>query len=210
MEVILKVSTTLGQVVDQSALLYKVVFLVNANVLNLLLGLTKVDGLLLLNNIGPLGSELLKLVTRVGVVENSKFGSGQPGKVAHLNVTQVEGNQELVVENHTTDPLVVGPATKTRDGADGGDVGEHHDNAATGAGKGLVVGGDLFGADSLVEGLHETVVREDEGIGLSVVRVDVALVSGLKLVRVVGLAIHSFVFRLGTAQCEKRYQETRL
>lgn len=129
----LQFSALLGHVVDKSSLLDEVVLTVDVNVFNLLLGLTQVHGLFLLDQIDPLGSQLLHLVGGVLVVENSEFGTGQPGEVANLNVAKVESNEEFVVENHAANPLVVRPATEARNRGDSGDISEHHDKSTTGA-----------------------------------------------------------------------------
>lgn len=88
---------------------------------------------MLLNHIGPLGIELLSLVASVSVVEDGELGAGHEHKVARLNVTEVKGDQEFVVEDHASDPLVVGPASEAGDRNDSADVAEHKEDATTGA-----------------------------------------------------------------------------
>ena len=129
MEVSLEVRARSCHVVDEGSLLDEVVFTVDVNILNLLLGLAQVHGLGLLNHISPLRSKLSHLVSSVLVVEDGEFGTGQPSEMTNLNVAKIEGNEELVVEDHTTDPLIVRPSAQARNGADGGDVSEHHDEA---------------------------------------------------------------------------------
>lgn len=133
-EVVLELDARVGEEVDHSSLLNEIEFLVKANVLQLLLGVNEVVHLDLLDLVGPLSVELLGLVARVCVVEDGEFGTGHEGKVTGLNVTKIEGDQELVVEDHTSHPLVVGPATEAGDRHNSGDVAEHEDKSTTGAG----------------------------------------------------------------------------
>ncbi len=65
-----------------------------------------------------------------------------------------------MVEDHAADPLIVRPATESRDGVNGSNVEEDEQQAATRAGETFVVRGNLLGADSLEEGLHVVEVRE--------------------------------------------------
>jgi hypothetical protein len=203
-EVVLEVVAAVGEVVNEGALLDEVVLLVDADVLHLGLGVHEVDHLALLGNVSPLAGELLSLVTGVHIVEDGELGTEHEGEVAELNVAEVDSEQVLVMEDHVTDPLVVGPAAKTRDGGDGTNVGEEENESTAGAGEGLVMGGDLLGADSLEEGLHVVVVGEDEGVGISVVGVHVAGGSIAELVGVVTFTIFGFVLRLGPARTQVR------
>lgn len=66
-----------------------------------------------LNNIGPLAAKLLGFISRVDIVEYGEFRTGQPSKVTCFNVAQIEGKEELVMEDHTTNPFIVRPATKS-------------------------------------------------------------------------------------------------
>lgn len=69
--------------------------------------------LLFLNNISPLAAKLLGFISRVDIVEYGEFRTGQPSKVTCFNVAQIEGKEELVMEDHTTNPFIVRPATKS-------------------------------------------------------------------------------------------------
>ena len=130
-EVLLEVQLLIGEVVDKSSLLDVVILGVDADVLHLLLGVSEVSQLLLLGNVGPGACELLSLIARVHIVEDGELGTDEVGEVADLNVTQVEGNQELVMEDHATDPFIVRPAAESRDGVDGADVGEYEKETAS-------------------------------------------------------------------------------
>ena len=112
-EMVFKLCALICQEVDKSSLFYEVVFFVEANILKLIFCESQMSHLLFLNNIGPLTAKLLGFISRVNIVEYCEFGTGQPGKVTCFNVTQIEGEEELVMEEHTTNPFVVRPATKT-------------------------------------------------------------------------------------------------
>ena len=170
-----EVETRVSQEVDESSLLDEIVFVVDANVLDLLLGGSHPGHLDFLSVISPLGDELLGLVTRVGVVEVGELGANKEGEVTHLRDSQVEGNDVLVVEDHTSEPLVVGPGAHARERGDRANVQEKEDKTTAGSAKGLVVRGDLLRADSLEQSLHVEVVREADRVLGRVVGMFVAL-----------------------------------
>jgi len=95
--------------VGQSSLLDEVVLLVNANIFHLFFSVDQPSGLDFFSDISPLVAHLLGLVTRVDVVENGKLGTEQEGEVTGLSVSNVPAHEELVVEDESTEPFVVGP-----------------------------------------------------------------------------------------------------
>ena len=115
---VLQVRPLISQEVNKCTLLHKIVLIVKSHVIHLFLRVSQVNRLLLLTSVGPLRTELLHLIVAVNVVEDGEFGTGQPMEVADLGPTEVETNHELVVEDHASDPLVVGPAAKFGDGGD--------------------------------------------------------------------------------------------
>lgn len=131
MEVIFELVTRVLKEVDHGSLLDEIVLIVETNVLDLLLGVDEVAHLLLFDHICPLRVQLLSLVASVGVVEDGELGAGHEDKVARLNVAQVKGDQEFVMEDHASDPLVVGPASEAGDRNDRADVAEHKENTTT-------------------------------------------------------------------------------
>jgi len=130
-EVLLNIQLLVCQVVNECSLLDEVVLGIDADVFHLLLGVSEMSKLLLLSGVSPHAAELLSLVACVHVVEHGKLGTNEVGEVADFDVTEVESNEELVMEDHTTDPLVVGPATEARDRIDGTDVEEDEKETAS-------------------------------------------------------------------------------
>jgi hypothetical protein len=123
-EVMLNVQLLVCKVVNESSLLNVVVFRVDADVLHLFFGLSQVSELFLLGNISPHTAELLSLISGVDIVEDGELGTDEVGEVSDLNVSEIESEQELVMEDHASDPLVVGPSTETRNGVDSTNVEE--------------------------------------------------------------------------------------
>jgi len=117
-EVVFKFDAAVGEVVDEGTLLDVVVFRVDAGVFHLLLSVDQVAHLDLLSNVSPLGGELSVFVASENIVEDGELGTEHEGEVSELNVAEVDGEEILVVEDHVTDPLVVRPASKARDGGD--------------------------------------------------------------------------------------------
>ena len=67
--------------------------------------------MLFFDDISPLHTKLLGLIASVNVVEDGKLRSNEPGKVSCLDVSQIEGEKELVMPDHVSDPFVVRPST---------------------------------------------------------------------------------------------------
>lgn len=128
MEVIFELVTRVLKEVDHGSLLDEIILIVETNVLDLLFGVYEMAHLLLFDHICPLRVQLLSFVASIGVVEDGKLGTGHEDKVARLNVAQVEGDKEFVVEDHTSDPLVVRPASEAGDRNDRTDVAEHKED----------------------------------------------------------------------------------
>jgi len=148
--------------------------------------------------IDPLGSHLSDLVLGVDVVEDGELGTNHVGEVSGLNNTDVPGDKELVMEDHSTEPFVVGPTAHSGEGGDGSNVEEEEDKSASGTGEGFVMGRNLLGSNSFHEVSQVVVVRVNQGVGFGVVRVDVSGSHGVDFVLVVTLSVKSFVGRLGT------------
>ncbi len=115
MEMLFNIELLVGEIVDQRSLLYEVVLSLDSNVVHLLFGVHEMLGLFLFGNISPHGAELLSLVSRVHVVEHGKLGSEEVSEMSDFDVSEIEGNQELVMPDHTSEPFVVGPSSESRD-----------------------------------------------------------------------------------------------
>ncbi len=82
-------------------------------------------------------------------VKDRELGTNHESKVSNLDPAHVECDEELVMPDHGTEPVVVFPPSETRDGVDGADVEGHEDESSTGAGQGFVMGRYLFGTHGL-------------------------------------------------------------
>jgi len=131
MEVLLQVQLLICEEINERSLFNVVVLGVDADVLELALGVLQVAELLLLCHVGPHVAHLLSLVARVDVVEGGELGPKEEGEMADLNVAQVEGKDVLVVPDHASEPLVVGPSSKAGDSVDTGDVDEQENETAS-------------------------------------------------------------------------------
>ncbi len=188
-----------GKEVLESILFNKVILVVDGQVLHLLFGLNQMLVLGLLNHVIPGGEELGQLVLGVGVVPVGELGSNYKGEVASLNQSQVEAEDVLVVEDHTTNPLVVGPSAKSGKRSDRSNVEEEEDKTASTLRQSLVVRGNLLWPDSLVQNAQVVEVGEDEWVGVAVVGVGVSCLHVLQFVGIVGLSILFLVLGLSPA-----------
>ena len=114
--------------------------------------------------------------------------------MSDLSVTKIEANEVLVVPDHGSEPLVVGPASESGDGVDGSNVEEDEEETPSTSGEGLVVRGDLLGSDGLEQGLHVVEVREHNWVLLRVIRVHVTLLHLFHVGLVVAFAILHLVY----------------
>ena len=79
--------------------------------------------LFFLENISPLLCQLQSLVSRVGVVEDSEFGSKHECKMSIFNKSYKEGKVEVMGVKHTHEPFVVEVATHPGDEDDSRQIG---------------------------------------------------------------------------------------
>lgn len=111
-----------GEEVDQGSLLDELVLLIDPTELELVLGELEVVVLHHLDGVSPLVRELGVLVSGVGVVEHRELGAREESEVLDLDVANVIGEEELVMPNHSSQPVVVLPTAEPRDSVDGSDV----------------------------------------------------------------------------------------
>lgn len=158
MHVTLKLDARVFQEVNKSTLLDELVFLGNANIFHLLFSVNQMLHLELFNGISPLVTELLGLVARVNVVENRELGSQHESEMLSFNVTNVPSKEELVMEDHSTEPFVVRPTSESRQSSNRADVSEEEDKSTSATGERLVMGRNLLGSNGLEESSHVVVV----------------------------------------------------
>ena len=152
----------------------------------------------LFGGVNPLSSHLSDLVLGVDVVEDGELGSNHVGEVSRLNNTDVPSDKELVMEEHSTEPFVVGPTAHSGERCDGSNVEEEEDKSTSRSGEGFVMRRNLLRANSFHEVSQVVVVRVHQGVSFGMVRVNVSLSHGVDFVLVVALSIKSFVSGLGT------------
>jgi len=93
--------------------------------------MNQMSGLFLFYLVNPLVGQLLELVASVDIVEDSELRSEHECEVAGLDETDVPGDQELVVEDHTTEPFVVRPAAHSRDSSNRSNVCKEENKSTT-------------------------------------------------------------------------------
>lgn len=111
MEVLLKVKFFVSQEVNQCSLLYVLIFRVNPEVLHLLFSSSQVSQLFFFSNVSPHGAQLLGLVSSVDIVEVGELGAKEVREMSGFDNTKVPGEDEFVMEDHTSDPLIVRPSS---------------------------------------------------------------------------------------------------
>jgi len=122
MEVGLSIELRVSEEVDESSLLDRFILTVNTVVLKLLLGVSQMLVLDHLDLISPLVTKLTVLIVSVHIVEHGELWTNEVSKVTNLDQTNVECNKELVMPDHSSEPVIVLPTTKSRDGVDRSDV----------------------------------------------------------------------------------------
>ena len=113
MEVGLCIKLRVGEEVNQSSLLDKLVLSINSVVLKLFFGVSQCLVLNHLSLISPLVAKLLVLIVRISIVEDRELGTQEHGEVTNLHLTDVVGNKELMMPDHCSEPVVVLPTSKS-------------------------------------------------------------------------------------------------
>jgi len=194
MEVSLEVESGVDQVVLESSLLNKLVFIMDSHVLDLFLRLLEVLVLLLFDNISPLVHQLLELVLGEHVVEDSELGSGKPSEVSDLNVSNVESKKELMVEDKSSDPFIMVPSSELSNSCDSSNVGSEEDNSSSGSGERLVMRRHLL----RTSGFRDDVPGVEGGgegkrVLLRVVRMNIARIESVIVLLVIASSILGLV-----------------
>jgi len=131
MERSFSVQLAVGKEVHKTSLLDVFVFFINVIILQLLFGVSEMLILSHLCAISPLVGHLHVLVVGVHIVEHRELWTNQSGKVSDLDVTNVKGDEELMMPDHCSEPVVVFPTTHSGDGGDGADIQEEEDEASS-------------------------------------------------------------------------------
>lgn len=113
MEVSLHIKLFVSQIVDQSSLLNEIIFTLKSDIFDLLLRMSQVFVLFFLAHISPHSCELLGFVSGVNIVENCELWTKEVSEVADFSISKVEGNEIFMMPNHTSDPLIVRPSSKS-------------------------------------------------------------------------------------------------
>jgi len=121
-EVSLSVQLGAGKEVDQGSLLNEFVLLINPIVLNLLFGVSQTLVLEHLAVVGPHVGELFVLVFGISIVEYRELWTNNHGIMSDFDKANIVGNQELVMPDHSSEPIVVLPTTESGDGVNRTDI----------------------------------------------------------------------------------------
>lgn len=163
-EVLFQVEFFISEEVDDGSLFYVLILFSNSDVVHLFLGVSEMDGLFFLDVVSPHVAQLLGFVPGVHVVEDSELGTQEVSEMPDLDVTEVESNQVLVVENHSSQPLVVGPPAEPRNRVDCPNVEEEEQKTSSAPGKGFVVRRNLLRSNSVEERLHVVQVGKEQRV----------------------------------------------
>lgn len=102
MEVLFQVKLFISKIVNESSLLYEIILSIESNKFHLLFCVSQVLELLFLSYISPHSKQLLGFISRVNIVKNCEFGTKEVSEVSDFNVTQIKGDQILMMEDHTS------------------------------------------------------------------------------------------------------------
>jgi len=112
-EVSLGIELGVGQEVNECSLFDGFVLFVNSGIFELLFGVSQVLVLDNFNVVSPLITELLVLVVGVHIVEGSEFGTKEVGEMSDLQMTNIQSNEELMMPDHCSEPIVMLPSTES-------------------------------------------------------------------------------------------------
>jgi len=159
--------------IHNSPLLDEFIFLINSVIFQLFFGVSQMSILLQLNAIGPLICHLLEFVVGVDIIEYWELWTEEEWEMSGLDESNVEGNKELVMPDHSSEPVIVFPSTKSGNGVDWSNVQEHEQKSSSRSGKWFVVWWNLFWTNGLEELLHVVCVRKIDWWSIAVVWVNI-------------------------------------
>lgn len=192
-EVSFNIELFVSQVIDQCSLFNEIIFSLKSYIFHLLLCVSHVLHLFLFWNISPHCCELLGFVSGVNVIENSELGTKEVSEVADFSISKIESDKIFVMPDHTSEPFVMWPPSKSGNGVDCSNVEENKQKSSSASGKSLVVRRDLLWANSLEQGFHVVEVREHNWVFIGVIWMNVSLFHSLDVLLVVSLSVFSFV-----------------
>lgn len=118
MEVMISTQFGICQEIYESPLFYKFVFLIDSIILKLLFGM---DEMLVLNHlhvISPLVSQLSIFIVCKCTVEYGELWTNHESEMSNLNEAYIISNKEFMMENHSSEPFIMLPSTKSRNRVD--------------------------------------------------------------------------------------------
>ena len=122
MEVGLGIKLRVCEEVDQSSLLNKFVLTINTVVLKLFFGVSQCLVLNHFSMISPLVAKLLVFIVGICVVEDRELGTQKHGEVTDFHLANIVGNQEFMMPDHSSEPVIVLPTSHSRHGVNGCNV----------------------------------------------------------------------------------------
>lgn len=111
MEMLFKVQLLICEVVNQGSFLDVVILVLNSHELHLLFGVFQVLSLAFLHSVSPHSDQLVSFIPGVDVVEDSELRTKEVSEMLDFYVSYVEGDEEFVVIDQTTQPFVVRPTS---------------------------------------------------------------------------------------------------
>jgi len=132
-EVGLGIELGVGQEVDHCSLLNEFILFINSGIFELLFGVSQMLVLDDFNIVSPLVTELFVLVVGVHIVECCEFWTKEVSEMSDLQMSNIKGNEELMMPDHCSKPIIMLPSTKSGDCVDRCDIKTEQKNTSSGS-----------------------------------------------------------------------------
>lgn len=195
-EMSLGIKLGVSEEVDQGSLLNEFVFFINSAILELFFCFSQVLVLNHLGRISPLVGELSVFISRVDIVEDWELWSDEVSEMSNLNITEIETNEELVMPDHSSQPVIMFPSSESWNSVNWSNIKTNENKASSWSSQSFVMWWHLFWTNSLEQSFHEVKIWHINWWSLRMIWMHI---SDLHLIKSVGVvivwAIFSSIFR---------------
>lgn len=179
--------------VDQCSLFNKLVFFVDSVVFKLFFGVSQMLILDHFATISPLICELGVFISWVDIVENWELWTNEISEMSYLNITKEKSNKEFMMPDHSSQPIVMFPSSKSWDGVNGSNIQTNENETSSWSSQSFVMWWNLFWSNCLEQCSHEIKMRHIDWRSLSMIWMNV---SDLHLFKSVSIVIVGAVLSL--------------
>ena len=93
--------------------------------------MSEMSQLFFFSNISPHVAKLLGLISSVNIIEGGELGTKEVSEMSDFNISKVESKKIFVMPDHTSDPFIVRPSSKSCNTVDCANVEEDKEKTSS-------------------------------------------------------------------------------